>query len=305
MKHPALQVGLIAGLAAAVILAYQSFFIVKQTEVAMTLRFGEAMGEYMTNPSGEQVFVPKIAQPGLNAKMPFVDQVIYFDQRLLNLDLSPGAMPTRDQKQIIVDLFAKYHIERPLAFYQAVRGDVVQFEQRLSPITTSATRDAIRQVEMADILTAKRADVMRQITQKVQQEADKFGVKVTDVRIKRLDLPEENSQAIFNRMRTQREQEARLFRAEGEREALSLRAEADKRRTVINAEARKTSDILRGEGDAEATKVYNQAFTQDPEFFSFFRSMQALNEGLAPGTTTYVGPAKGEFFRFFNQTAPN
>ena len=270
----------------------------------MTLRFGDPIGEHATNSSGIPTFTPKIAKPGLNSKIPFIDQVIYFDQRLLNLDLSPGAMPTRDQKQIIVDLFVKYRIERPLAFYQAVRGDMTQFEQRLSPITTSATRDAIRQVAMADILTAKRADVMREITQKVQREADNFGVRVSDVRIKRLDLPEENSQAIFNRMRTQREQEARLFRAEGEREALSLRAEADKRRTVINAEARKTADILRGEGDAEATKVYNQAFDQDPEFFSFFRSMQALSEGLAPGTTTYVGPPKGEFFRFFQDALP-
>jgi membrane protease subunit HflC len=201
---------------------------------------------------------------------------------------------------VIVSSFARFRIVDPLLFYQTVR-DEVGVQARLRPIISSALRRILGDVPMSQILTAVRADLMRRIAESVNTEAKTFGINVIDVRMKRVDLPEENSQAIFRRMQTQREQEARRFRAEGAKEAQTLRSEADKQQVVILADAGRQGSIQRGEGEAEATRIYNEAFGRDPEFFDFYRSLQAMGEGLGGDNTTYVGPTSGDFFRFFGQ----
>jgi membrane protease subunit HflC len=217
---------------------------------------------------------------------------------VLSAEGSQEELLTQDQKRVVVDYFARYQIKDPLLFFQAVRTTEL-LEQRLKPIITSQLRRVLGGVQLARILTRERAQMMREITDAVDDEAARFGITVLDVRMKRVDLPPENSEAIFNRMRTQRQQEAALIRAEGDRIARTLRAEGQKQQIVILADARRQAEILRGEGDAKATAIYNQAYGQDPQFFDFYRSMQALGLGLSGDTTTYVGPAIGEFFRYF------
>lgn len=277
---------------AAILTALSAMFVVDQREQALVVQFGE----------------PKraIFEPGLHFKIPFIQKVYYFDRRILNFDAPSQEAPTLDQKQVVIEAYAKYRIVDPLVFYRTVTNETGA-ALRLGPITNSTLRGALGEVPMSLILTAQRADFMREITEKVNQAGQSFGIEVLDVRMKRVDLPEENSQAIFNRMQTQREQEARRFRAEGARDAQAIRAEADKQQVVIIADARRQSEILRGEGDGEATRIYNEAYGLDPGFFDFFRSMQALSAGLPSGTTTYVGPPTGDFFRFFgdaNGTVP-
>src|SRR4029077_11473121 len=202
------------------------------------------------------------------------------------------------QKQIIVSAFARFRIVDPLVFYQKVANEV-GVQERLRPIISSNLRRALGDIPMAWILTSQRAEFMQEIARQVNIEAQTFGIKVIDVRIKRVDLPEENSQAIIRRMQSQREQEARKIRAEGQKEAQTLRAEADKQAVVIVADANRQSEILRGEGDALATQIYTAAYGRDPSFFDFYRSMQALTTALTGDSTSYVGPPDGDFFRYF------
>ncbi|MFZ5790776.1 MAG: protease modulator HflC [Pseudomonadota bacterium] len=277
-------VGLLIAFLIAVVLLLSSTFTVSQWQQALVLQFGEPRRV--------------VEQPGLHFKLPFVQNVIYFDKRVLNLDLAPAEMPTNDQKQVVVDVYAKYRIVNPLKFYQVVR-DETGLRGRVGPIISANLRAEIGKVPMAEMLTERRADFMRSITEAVNRASLSYGVNVMDVRMKRVDLPEENSQAIFRRMQTQREQEARRFRAEGQRDAEALRAEADKQKVVILSDARRQAEIRRGEGEAEATRIYNDAYGKDPAFFDFYRSMQALSQGLNGENTTYVGPPAGDFFRFF------
>lgn len=267
-------------------LGFGSIFTVHQAQQALVLQFGEPRRA--------------IDEPGLHFKLPFVQNVIYFDKRVLNLDLTPAEVPTSDQKQVVVEAYAKYRIIDPLKFYQVVR-DELGLRGRVGPIINSNLRSELGGVPMSQILTAKRADLMRSISDQVNEAAASYGVEVIDVRMKRVDLPPENSDAIFRRMQTQREQEARRFRAEGESDAQTQRAEADKQQIVILANARRQAEIQRGEGDAEAARIYNEAYGRDPAFFDFYRSMQALAAGLGGDKTTYVGPPTGEFFRFFGE----
>jgi membrane protease subunit HflC len=198
----------------------------------------------------------------------------------------------------VVDAFARYKIIDPLKFYQTVATESIA-ESQLNNIINSNLRDSFGQQLFTKLMTETRAQLMSGITEQVDAAMRNLGIQVIDVRIKRVDLPEENSQAIFRRMQTQREQEARRIRAEGDRKAREIRADADKQQRVIVAEAKKTSEILRGEGDAVATKLYNDAFGRDRDFFDFYRSLQAMRTGLTGDTTTYVGPPQGEFYRFF------
>ncbi len=239
-----------------------------------------------------------ITDPGLQIKTPFIQSVDYIDKRVLDYDARTVEVPTRDQKQLIVDAFARYRIDDPLKYYQTVRteGDA---HARLGNFMEAALRQTLGKVNMLRILTEERADLMDEITQTVHRTAATLGIDVIDVRMKRVDLPENNSQAIYLRMQTQREQEARLIRAEGERDARRIKAEADKQQRVIVAEAKKQAEILRGEGDGEAEGLYIDAYGQDQTFFDFWRSMQALTKGLADDTTSYVGAPDGDFFRFF------
>jgi membrane protease subunit HflC len=274
-----------------IIVLLQSVFTVHQSERALVLRLGEP--------------VRKIDEPGLQFKIPFVENVVTLSKRVLKVEGTQQELLTTDQKRVVVDYFARYRIVNPLLFYQSARSEE-SLEQRLQPIIASQMRRVLGKVEMSRILTKERADLMHEITLAVDAEArnfgpDKegFGIEVLDVRMKRVDLPTQNSEAIFKRMQSQRQQAAALIRAEGDREALTKRAEADKQKVVIVANAQQQSQILRGEGDGKATAIYNDAYGRDPKFFDFYRSMQAMATSLGGDSTTYVGPASGDFFRYF------
>ena len=282
--------GLVIG-ALALILILSSMFTVHQSEQALVIQFGKPQRS--------------VEDPGLHFKLPLIQEVVYFDKRVLDFDARSEEVPTLDQKQLVVDAFARFVIVDPLKFFQTVSNEQ-GIQSRLATIISSNLRRVLGEVQMSRVLTEERASLMRNIRDAVNKEAAGFGVDVIDVRIRRVDLPEENSQAIFARMKTQREQEARRIRAEGGKEAQVVRAEADKQQRVIVAEARRQAEILRGEGDAESTKVYAEAYGRDPEFFDFWRSMQALSRGLAANTTALVGSPEGAFFRYFNGAAgPN
>jgi modulator of FtsH protease HflC len=279
-------VGIVVAIAVAVIIALMSVFTVHQREQALVLRLGQP--------------VRVISEPGLQFRIPFFEEVVKIDRRVLYAEGSGEEVPTRDQKQLIIDYFARYRITNPLLFFQTVRSEEIM-QQRLLPIITSQLRRVVGGVPMAQLLTAQRADMMMEITRVASQETERFGIQLIDVRMKRVDLPTQNSLAVFNRMKKQREAEAGRIRTEGERDARRIRAETDKEAVVTIAEARRQASILRGQGEAEATRLYNEAYGKDPQFFDFFRSLQAMETGMPAATTTYVGPAKGDFFRFFDQ----
>lgn len=284
MKSPSLVITLIV-LAALLFVGGSSVFTVNETEQVLVRRFGEP--------------TRVITEPGLNFKVPFVDTATYFDKRLLNFDGDSQEIPTVDQKQLIVDAYARYRIVDPLRFFQSV-GSIAGIQARLPNVINSSLREVLGDVPLSQILTEQRAVLMDKSTAIANQNAREFGIEVVDVRMKRVDLPAENSQAVFRRMQTQREQEARKFRAEGDKESRTIRADADKQQRVILAEARKNAEILRGEGDAQAQAIYTEAYARDEDFFDFWRSMQAMERGLTSDTTTYVGPPRGDFFRFFD-----
>ena len=284
MKNTGVIVTLVV-LAALFFAGSATFFTVTETEQVLVRRFGE----------------PKrvITDPGLNFKLPFVDTATYFEKRLLSFDGDAQEIPTVDQKQLIVDAFARYRIVDTLKFFQSV-GTVAGMEARLPNVINSALRQVLGDVPLSRVLTEERLELMQKSTMIANRNATEFGIEIVDVRMKRVDLPEENSQAVFRRMQTQREQEARKFRAEGDKDSRTIRADADKQQRVILAEARKTAEIMRGEGDAGAQAIYNDAYSRDQEFFDFWRSMQAMERGLGSESTTYVGPPTGDFFRFFS-----
>ena len=285
----------IIGIVAIVILAFlvnASCFVVNQWEAVIVTRFGE----------------PKepITSPGLYFKLPYPVDVIAvrLDKRVLNFDAPEREVLTSDQKRVQISAFVRYQIINPLTFYRVGRT-TQNAEGQIASVLISTLRTRIGNVAMQDILTPERAALMSDITQELtRQAAAPYGIKIVDVRFKRVDLPPENSETIFNQMRTQRAQEAAGIRANGEREARELRAEADKEQVVALADARRQAEILRGQGDAEATRIYNDAFGQDPKFFDFYRSMQAMQDGLGGDNTAFVGSPTGDFFRFFGQEAP-
>ncbi len=243
-----------------------------------------------------------VDQPGLHWRVPFIENVHYVDKRVLNFDAPAQELLTLDQKRIVISAYVRYQIDDPLRFYQVGRTES-RAEGQIGSVLVSALRSVIGNVPMTNILTPQRADLMRDMTNTLAESAKPYGIRIVDVRFKRVDLPAANSEAVYNRMRTQRAQEARKIRAEGEREARELRAEADKQRVVTLAEARKQGEILRGEGDGQATGIYNDAFGKDPKFFDFYRSLQAMETGLSGDNTTYVGTPGGDFFRYFQNEA--
>ncbi len=282
---------LIAGIVALVVAftALSSLFVVREDEQALVLQFGDPRQE--------------VTAPGLYVKFPFIQDVLYFDKRVLDFDAPAEEVPTIDQKQLIVDAYARYRIVKPLRFFQTVNNEG-NARAQLGNIISANMRGIFGKATLATLLTADRAKLMQNITVLVSQASELLGLEVIDVRIKHVDLPEENSLAIFRRMQTQREQEARRIRAEGDRDARRIRADADREQRVIVAEAKKTSEILRGQGEAKATKLYNDAFGQDRGFFDFYRSLQAMRIGLTGDSTSYVGPPRGEFYRFFKGEEP-
>lgn len=270
---------------ALVIVGFSSMFTVTERDQALVVELGKVKR--------------LVSDPGLHLKYPWpFHNVVYYDRRVLDFDAKAEEIPTRDQKQIVVDSYARYRIIDPLLFFQRVTNEQ-GMASRLDKIINANLRAVFGEVELAVFLTPKRAELMSTIADRVKREGRAFGIDVLDVRLRRVDLPEENSQAIFNRMQTQREQEARRVRAEGGKESQQIRAEADKTALIIVATAQRSSDILRGEGDGGAQNIYNKAYGQDQKFFDFWVSMQALRQGLTGETTSYVGPPDGDFFRFF------
>lgn len=271
------------GLAATAV--YFSAFIVRQTEQAIVLQFGK----------------PKetITQPGLHWKVPFVETVDFFDKRILDLDTASQEVIAADQKRLVVDAFARFRIINALEFYKTLRDENIA-RQRLGNILESALRSALGAATFQDVVRDKREQLMRSIRQQVNDQSKDFGIEVIDVRIKRADLPEANSEAVYKRMQTERQREAAEFRAEGAAAANRIRATADREATVIRAEATKTGEQMRGEGDAERNRVFNEVFGKDPDFFAFYRSMQAYEAGLKSGDTRMVISPNSEFFRYFN-----
>lgn len=274
---------------AAAVGVYLSAFIVRQTEQAIVLQFGKPARDPVT-------------RPGLHWKVPFVETVDYFDNRILDLDMPSQEVIASDQKRLVVDAFARFRIVDALEFYKTVRDETIA-RQRLGNILESSMRSALGAATFQDVVRDKREKLMRQIRDVVNNEAKNFGIEVIDVRIKRTDLPEANSEAIYKRMQTERQREAAEFRAEGSAAANRIRATADREATVIKAEATKKSEQIRGEGDAERNRVFAEAYGKDPDFFGFYRSMQAYEQGLKSNDTRLVISPNSQFFRYFNDAA--
>ena len=270
------------------VVLFQSLFIVQEISQAIVLQFGD----------------PKkiITKAGLNFKLPFIQNVVYLDKRILNLDSAPEEVIAADQKRLIVDAIARFKITDPLKFYISVGNERVA-RSRLSTIINSRIRGVLGKQELATLLSTDRTKQMSIIQNDVNTEAKNFGIEIVDVRIKRADLPPANSEAIYSRMQTERQREAKEFRAQGAEIAQKIRSTADKDVTVIIAEANKKSEIMKGEGDGERNKIFAKAFGRDPQFFAFYRAMQAYEKALIGGETSLVLSPDSEFFKFFGKSA--
>jgi len=275
-------------LAAALIVGYSSLFTVYQTQQALVLRLG--------NPQAA------ITTPGLHFKAPFIDNVIYIDNRILDLEAPPQEVIASDQKRLVVDAFARYRIRDALRFYQTV-GSVQGANSQLSILLNSALRRVLGEATFTEVVRDQRSGLMERILQLVDREAAGYGIQVVDVRIRRADLPEQNSQAVYQRMQTERAREAAEFRAQGAQRAQEIRSRADRDVTVLVADANSKSEQIRGEGDATRNQIFAEAFNRDPEFFAFYRSMQAYEASLKPGDTRILLKPDNSFFRYFNQPA--
>jgi membrane protease subunit HflC len=265
------------------IIASASLFTVHQTQQALVLQFGDPRRV--------------ITEPGLNFKVPFVQNVIYIDKRILDLDTPAEELIASDQKRLVVDAFTRYRIVDPLQFYKSLR-DERRAQSRLAATVSSSMRSVLGEEEFQAVVRDKRDELMLRIRDFVNEQASDFGIEIVDVRIRRADLPAANSQAIYRRMQTEREQEASEFRARGQEVSRAIRAQADKQVTVLVAEATRDSEIIRGQGDGCRNRVFAKVFGQDPDFFAFYRSMQAYDRALeAEGTTMVLSPGSA-FFKF-------
>ncbi len=266
---------------------YLSLFVVKEINQAIVLQFGD----------------PKkvIVEPGLQVKIPFIQNVVFLDRRILNLDAPPEEVIASDQKRLIVDAYARFKIIDPLKFYISV-GDERVARSRLSTIINSRIRSVLGKQSLATLLSEDRTKQMAIIQEGVNTEAQNFGIEIIDVRIKRADLPQANSEAIYKRMQTEREREAKEFRAKGAEMAVTITSTADKEVTVILANAKKQSEIMKGEGDGERNRIFANAFGKDPEFFAFYRAMQAYEKALIGGDTSLILSPDSDFFKFFGDT---
>jgi len=268
------------------VIMFQSAFIVKEIDQAIVLQFGN----------------PKkiITEAGLKFKLPFIQNVVFIDKRILNLDNAPEEVIAADQKRLIVDAFARFQIVDPLKFYISVGNERVA-RSRLSTIINSRIRGVLGTQELSTLLSKERAKQMAIIRNDVNEEAKSFGIKIVDVRIKRADLPQANSEAIYKRMQTERQREAKEFRAEGAEIAAKITSTADKDVTVLLANANKQSQIFKGEGDGQRNKIFADAYGKDPEFFGFYRAMQAYETALIGGDTSLILSPDSDFFKFFGK----
>ena len=269
------------------VITYLSFFTVKEINQAIVLQFG--------NPKRV------LDEPGLKVKIPFIQNVAFLDRRILSLDPQPEEVIASDQKRLIVDAYSRFKIVDPLKFYISVGNEMVA-RSRLATIINSRLRSVLGKHSLATLLSEERSKQMAIIQEGVNTEAEKFGITIIDIRIKRADLPQANSEAIYKRMQTEREREAKQFRARGAEMAVTITSTADKEVTVILANANKQSEIMKGEGDGIRNKIFADAFGQDPEFFSFYRAMQAYETALIGGETSLILSPDSDFFKFFGST---
>jgi len=277
----------LSGIAIAVVfLLFNSLYILPQTKQAIVLQFGEP--------------VRLVKEAGLKIKVPFIQHVIFYDNRLLNLDPPAQEIVLNDKKRLDVDSFTRFRIIEPLKFYQTVRTED-QARSKLKEIVNSSVRKILGRTTLQDLLSEKRTQIMSDISQAVKIDAEQIGVNVADVRIRRADLPIEVMQAINARMKTERERDAKEFRAQGQETAQQIRATAEKEQTIIIAEANKQSEILRGEGEKEAIRIWNKAANKDPQFFAFYRSLEAYKNALKAENTSMVLSPDAEFFRYFQK----
>jgi membrane protease subunit HflC len=267
------------------ILASSALFIVQQTQQAIVLRFGKPQNT--------------VQDPGLNFKVPFIEEVIFYDKRVLDLDPPTERVILADQKRLDVDSYARFRIIDPLLFYQTTRL-VSGVPGKLSPIINSSLRRVLGNNTLLDILSTGRATIMVDIQKAVNDAVKRFGMEIVEVRVRRADYPDETRSNIENRMKSERDREAKEFRAEGFELAEGIRADADKQKVVILAEAQKEAETLRGKGDGLAIQIYADAFGQDPDFFAFYRSMQAYRKALSSSDTTMVLSPTSDFFKYFN-----
>src|SRR4051812_14071272 len=288
-----MKLGVAGGIAAVLaviiaIVAYGSLFTVHQTRLALVVRLGDP--------------VKVITDPGLNFKWPLIENVIYFDKRILDLDNASQEVIASDQKRLVVDAFARYKIKDALRFYQSV-GSIEGANGRLSTLLNAALRRVLGESTLTHVVRDDRAALMARVREQLDREAGAFGITVVDVRIRRADLPEQNSQAVYQRMQTERQREAAEFRANGSQRKQEIQARADRDVTVLIAEAQSKAEQTRGEGDAERNRIFAEAFTRDPDFFAFYRSMQAYESGLRANDTRMVLKPDSDFFRYFADPA--
>ena len=263
-----------------------SYFYVDQRLQAIVLQFGEP--------------IRVIKEPGIQFKIPLVQNVEYFDKRLLLFDNPVEEIISADKKRLIVDSFARYKIEDPLRYFQTIRFEST-LTNRLGSIINDSLRQVLGRVPLKSVISEKRSALLEEVAVLVSAAAKDFGLQIEDVRIRRADLPTANSDAIFRRMQTERQQEAAQYRAEGEEQSRILKAQAEKEKTILLADAERTSDILRGEGDGEKNKILGEAFSKDPEFFSFYRSMQAYINAISAEDTTMILSPDSTFFEYFDK----
>jgi membrane protease subunit HflC len=274
-------------LAVLAIVGSSSLYTVNQIQQVIVLQFGKP--------------VDVVKDPGLHWKMPFVWEAVYYDKRVLDFNLPLEEPIAADQKKMLIDSFARYRITDPLKVFQTVRNETV-IRQRIAPLINSAMRSVVGRVPLTSLLSEERERIMRDVRDQVNAETADLGIEVIDVRIRRADLPEANSQAIYERMKSQREQAAKKIRSEGSEAAQRIRAAADKDKIVILADANRGGEILRGEGEAESTRIYADAANQDPEFYDFYRSLLAFRRSMAKEDTTMVLAPGSEFLRYFGET---
>jgi len=288
MRSPVTGIVALLALLLILIVAYSSVFTVQQTEQALVVRLGEP--------------VKVVTAPGLNFKAPFIDSVISIDNRILDLENPSQEVIASDQKRLVVDAFARYRIKNALRFYQSV-GSIQAANLQLTTLLNAALRRVLGEVTFITVVRDEREKLMGRIREQLDREADGYGIQVVDVRIRRADLPEQNSQAVYDRMKSERQREAAEFRAQGAQKGQEIRSKADREATVIVAEANSQAEQTRGAGDAERTRLFAEAYSKDVDFFAFFRSMSAYEAGLRSSDTRYLLRPDSDFFRYFGSPA--
>ncbi|KQC10600.1 MAG: hypothetical protein APR54_11820 [Candidatus Cloacimonas sp. SDB] len=272
-----------------IVIANFSLFTVDETKQAIILQFGKP--------------IKAIQEAGLYIKLPFIQNVVFFEGRLLIYDAQPTEIITRDKKTLILDNYARWKIENPLLFLQTVR-DINGAQARLDDIIYSELRVDLGKFDMTEIVSQKRTEIMKTVTERSNEKSMEYGINIVDVRIKRADLPPENEQNIFARMQAERERIAKQYRAEGQEESAKIVAETEREKTVILAEAYKEAQMLRGEGEAEAIRIYAESFNQDPEFYQFYRTMESYQSSLDENTTILLSP-ENEYIKYINNLSPD